>query len=74
MAFKNSDVELSDYLNSVHGHPFIHFEYEKGMHIIVWGPNKEEGSSGQGKTIGEAIDDLIRSLYLEEEEYGEERL
>jgi hypothetical protein len=42
---------------------YIHFEYEKEIYYVIYGPNREEGTVGKGRTLGQAIYDLTEKFF-----------
>lgn len=62
-----TEQQVVDYLSAVHEHPLIHFEYDKGVYYVIYGPNRTEGYTGKGKSIGDAIYDMIGEIAKEDD-------
>lgn len=59
---KITETDVINYLSAVHEHPLIHFEYDKGVYYVIYGPNRTEGFVGKGNTLGLAIYDMIGKI------------
>lgn len=64
----NTDVALADRLSQTQESGHVRFEYEKETFYIVYGErdaDPEEQYRGKGRTLGEAIENLIEDLRKE---------
>ena len=55
-------AKLGMYLEAEHSRPLVHFRYVQMSNtwLITYGPDKSEGITGKGTSIGAAIEDLIQ--------------
>lgn len=67
----NTDLLLAKRLQDTQEDAQVHFQYERETFIIIYGPNETEGYVGKGRTLGQALQNLIDNMTREDlEESG----